>query len=103
MNSVYMQRKIQDLIFSLLSNQLAASNSQPGTPDFLTRIDIYQTICKMSAAASQNPGTLGLINAEMTAGTFNNVVDQMKKVGLIGVAKGGQHLFIASAEHAVQS
>jgi len=64
-----------------------------------TKVDIYNFFAQ--CAEFEREGKLGVVGVyryqTLTAGFFNRVVDDMKKVGLIGTAKGGSIIYLTEA------
>lgn len=88
MTNIQLHKEIEKWINHFLSQQSELAKSKPGLfTNYLMRPDIYRRI--------QSETQLG---NHVTAGIFNYVIHEMKKAGLIGLAKGGQQVFFASVE-----
>jgi hypothetical protein len=91
-------KKIEDyILWKLACDHLDARDSgEPEQDVHEKRVDIYNWF--MQCAELERETKKGVPEYQtLTAGFFNRVVDDMKKAGLIGTAKGGSILYLTEA------
>jgi len=100
LRSFELAKKIEDyILWKLTCSHLNAHES--GKPEYdihEKRFDVYSHFLKL--AELERNSTIAVGNYEyqtLTAGFFNRIVDDMKRVGLIGTAKGGSILYLTGA------
>jgi hypothetical protein len=90
-------KKIEDyILWKLARNHIEArKNNKPEHDIHEKRVDVYNHFTKLSELERKTEYVAGDYQYQiLTAGFFNRVVDDMKRAGLIGTAKGGSIIYL---------